>query len=1678
MRMRLATIAVVCGCLIWGGSPAAAQETAFMRGDVNQDGGMDLSDSVAVLIHLFVTGKTAPCEKAADLNDDGSLNLADAVYGLQYLFSAGPEPPPPFLVCGQDPTPDTLTCEESPCGLTLPQVVLTDACSADPVLELDWEVTNLDPIGVTLDWVIEGTAQSGTVDVPASDTVILTTLRVPGTNELVLSYFGREVARLEQVKVIISEIMASNAESLADEDDDSSDWIELHVVHAPCGSIDLRNWYLTDQEDLLAKWRFPSVSLDTGDYLVVFASDKDRSEAGHELHTNFNLDKNGEYLALVAADGETIVDELEGGFPEQVTDVSYGLAQWTQTLVEADGSVRYHVPTSGDAGLGTAWTEPGYAAAGWNSGQLGLGFSGIQTVGFDVTCVKATIEIDSLATAEDVLSTPGQQSQVWTETASVIDYFNSGGSGNYAVDNPFPGLVGDVDDFVVEATGTVMIPQAGPWSFGVNSDDGFSLELTNGAQNYYTDYPQPRGPADTIQVFNIAQAGPYDLRLVFYERGGGAEVELFAAAGSHPSFNYDHFDLVGDTANGGLGLLGFAADIATDVGSQMRNKNASIWLRATFTIADASVFGGLLLRMKYEDGFTAFLNGQEVASRNAPATLQYNSRASADRPLEDVPLVEEINLTSFLPLLVDGTNVLAIHALNETVSDSDFLILPELIAASSATQVQYMATPTPGTFNVAGSVDFVRSVRFSVDHGFYDAGFSLALSTPTPGAQIRYTLDGSTPTSTSGMLYTVPRTINTTTVIRAIAYKPDYLDSAVTTRSYIFVSDVIGQSPSGQAPGAGWPTGSVNGQVLDYGMDPDIVNNARWAPVMEDALLDISTISLVTDLKNLFDPAIGIYVNAQNDGRAWERRTSVELLNPDGTPGFAVDAGLRIRGAFSRSGGNPKHAFRLIFRNVYGTGKLQYALFGGEGVDTFDKVDLRTSQNNSWAYQGSSQNTLIRDVFSRDVQRDMHQPYTRSRYYHLYINGHYWGVFQSQERADADYAESYLGGHDWEYDTIKNDSSGSRALHATNGTIEAYWRLYDKAAAGFTSDAALLNVLGLRADGTPDPSGEQLVNPENLIDYMICTYYTGDPDAPVSCWAHFSNNVFAIYNHDFPEGFTWYRHDAEHSLGANGGVNESRLLTDPTDRSIGSRREHFNPAWLNLRLTQHPEYRLWFADRVCTYFFNGGILSSQPNIDRWAARVNELELAIIAESARWGDAKTHPPRDKDDWEGQNSYMLNTFFPQRTQIVTNNMRSVNMFPQQAIVSFNQHGGEVPPGFQLLMSQSNGTPGIIYYTTDGSDPRLWGGGINPDADIFEDDTSSEILIDRGSTWRYKDDGSNQGTAWRGTGFNDTSWAQGPAELGYGDGGEDTVVSYGPDDNNKYATTYFRHTFTVTDAADITELTLGIVRDDGAVVYLNGVEAIPRINMPGGTITYQTYATDTVGGGDESTFFTYDVNPGLLVEGTNVIAVEIHQGSGSSSDISFDLELIALIAGTASPPIELNETTTVRARVRSGSSWGAMTEARFWVGIEGLVINEVMASNRTTLEDPVEPGEFPDWIELYNGTAATIDLSGMYLTDDLQDLMQWQFAPGVTIDSGQHLIIYADDDGTQGTLHTNYQLSLSGEPVALVDSDGVTIIDSIIFNAQLEDVSYGRYPDGGATWGYHQAATPGEPNAGHSP
>ena len=180
------------------------------------------------------------------------------------------------------------------------------------------------------------------------------------------------------------------------------------------------------------------------------------------------------------------------------------------------------------------------------------------------------------------------------------------------------------------------------------------------------------------------------------------------------------------------------------------------------------------------------------------------------------------------------------------------------------------------------------------------------------------------------------------------------------------------------------------------------------------------------------------------------------------------------------------------------------------------------------------------------------------------------------------------------------------------------------------------------------------------------------------------------------------------------------------------------------------------------------------------------------------------------------------------------------------------------------------------------------------------TADTLIETGSIWRYLDDGSDQGTAWQAPGFDDGSWSEGAAQLGYGDGDETTTVGFGPNPDNKFVTTYFRHSFEVDNPGRFSDMTLELLRDDGAAVYLNGAE-IARDNLPANA-TFDTMAQRTINGAAERVLQVFNVDPGLLVNGANVLAVEIHQADADSSDISFDLRMVARTSSEAAtlPPI----------------------------------------------------------------------------------------------------------------------------------------------------------------------------------
>ena len=227
------------------------------------------------------------------------------------------------------------------------------------------------------------------------------------------------------------------------------------------------------------------------------------------------------------------------------------------------------------------------------------------------------------------------------------------------------------------------------------------------------------------------------------------------------------------------------------------------------------------------------------------------------------------------------------------------------------------------------------------------------------------------------------------------------------------------------------------------------------------------------------------------------------------------------------------------------------------------------------------------------------------------------------------------------------------------------------------------------------------------------------------------------------------------------------------------------------------------------------------------------------------------------------------------------------------------------------------------------------------------SAQTLVPRGATWRYLDNGSGAGSGWAQPSFDDSGWAAGPAQLGYGDGDEATVVSYGPSSSNKYVTTWYRHSFQVANPGSIAALRVELQRDDGAVVYLNGVELL-RDQMPAGAVNKNTLASHSATGANENSFFPSITSAAGLVAGQNVLAVEIHQVKPDSSDTSFDLSVTGLPTDAVVRGPYLQRTTTKKVVIRWRTAGATDGLVRF--GLQPTALTGSVASAAVGTEHEV--------------------------------------------------------------------------------------------------------------------------------
>ncbi|MEN6306989.1 MAG: lamin tail domain-containing protein, partial [Anaerohalosphaeraceae bacterium] len=955
---------------------------------------------------------------------------------------------------------------------------------------------------------------------------------------------------------------------------------------------------------------------------------------------------------------------------------------------------------------------------------------------------------------------------------------------------------------------------------------------------------------------------------------------------------------------------------------------------------------------------------------------------------------------------------------------------------------RYFALPTPEAANQQEFAGFADKTSHNYKRGFYAQPFDLQILCDMPDAVIHYTLDGSEPDEQNGLLYdpNTPVPISTTTTARSVAFKPGYRPSRVTTHTYVFVEDVAGQPSNPSGWPADWGYSSDAGAIVpaDYEMDPRVVQNTLPGYSVQEALLDIPSVSISMKPDEFISDTSGIYANPLD---RWERKCSVEYILPDGADGFQEDCKIEMHGNASRRPARmQKHSLRLTFTSLYGSSKLKYPLFPESDVEEFNQLVLRACFTDSWGLVSwaptryrPNDSMYIRDAWMKESLADMGQPSSTGSFVHLYVNGLYFGMYNLAERLAPDFFADHLGGNDDDWQ-INEDFATPPTRWNTMMSIDP------STAAGY---AQMQNYLDI----------------ENFADYILLHLYADAEDWP-------QHNGYAAANPLSGDGkFRFFVWDQEIVLDYHGRAAQ-RI------NSTGGAGSLFQ------EMRTSDEFRLLFADRVYRHCFNDGALSQSASQERFLDLANRIDKAIVAESARWGDTRMKIPYGnvieqpspldnynhqnypaaphgpdyyftrEDSWLVERDNVINHYIPDihnpgNTYALINLLRANDLYPAIdpplfLINGVARHGGYITSADTLTMNNPNGA-GTIYYTLDGNDPRVPGTSVPVSTIVLVPESSPKKI------WI----GSTPTSAWTGGSepFDDSSWTHGIYVEGKTGGvGYDTDPEYIPwisydikslmfNTSNQFA--YIRMPFTAntTVLADVSSLKLRMRYDDGFVAYLNGQEIARSTGItenPWTTVSHETTGLEE---------FPVTQHLGKIKDGQNVLALFGINKTTTSTDFIISAALVAEIddpipsdvmptARVYTAATQLSYSTPIKARIRNAGTWSALHEAVFAVGpvLENLRITELMYH-------PSDPNE--EFIELLNIGKDSINLNLVRFDRGINV----QLTP-TDVDPGQYIVLVSNEQqfhqrypDFSGIIAAEYsgQLDNAGETIRLLDALG---------------------------------------------
>ena len=1442
---------------------------------------------------------------------------------------------------------------------------------------------------------------------------------------------------------IISEFQAINDSTLADEDGDFSDWIEIE--NPTTNPVDLTGWYLTDAADDLNKWQFPSVSIDPGEQLIVFASSKNRNDAGSQLHTNFKLSSEGEYLAIVQPDGQTVANDFAPSFPQQIADQSYGsiLNQNTTRFLENGDQAAVLIPS--DDSLGTLWTSPEFNDGNWTFGTSGIGYE-VLNDGFSVRH-----EFDAPLDDEWNVDTPNGS----TATVSVAD-------GSLQIRTPsnhptgrtrglapfvYRDLPSNSDSWEIitrinrvngsgeagllifdEATETaaVRLLNASALSVVVNSN-GVVVDdtLLFGVTELSLRLTHNSSTGLFIAYYRVEDTDSWTVLSVFEEGGNGVpelinpRIGVFAATTNNQmDVDFEYFEV-----NVGAEQATYSLQTGLDVLAQSKGVNSSIYARMPFFVdGDPSRFEDVTLNARYDDGFIAYINGVEVLRRNVPVVSTWNSSASASHGAVSgrIP-TEQFSLSGVTELLRPGENILAIHGMNVSADDNDLFFSFDLDGTDVlANRQEFFITPTPGETN---ALPAAPSPIVSVPGGTFSGSVDVELSLPSHNSnlEIRYTLNGNEPRSTS-TLYTGPIRISSSSWLKAKTFpkgaSPEYVASNTSSETYISISS------------------SLRSRTSDL---PILVveTQGQGIPGTGSSSLARSLVTLID-----VDPTSG--------------QASIVGGNVD----YNGRGGLRDRG--SSTGNQPKQSYTFET--------------WGQTNDDFDVSLLGMPKESDWVLFApyNFDRALIRNPFIYQLSNEIGRWAPRTRFIEVYSNegggsvstSDYKGIYVLMEKIKRDNNR---------VDIEPIDRSDSSEPEISGGYIFKI----DRSDPGETPFSAAGQTINWVQPESNEVSSTQRTWVRNYFNDFNSALRGRNFDDPVDGYAkyidvdswidHHLLNVLAM-NVDALRLSAYFYKDrgGKINFGPIWDFDRSMESTDGRDdnpnrwRGGGDGTDFFNYPWWD-RLFDDPNFWQQYIDRwheLRRDTFSDDNISAV--IDSMASEIESSQARNFQKwsnvSPRFGSWRGEVENMRDWLHERAQFMDDQFAPNPTFLIDGQPIPIDV--DGVAVSKNQPVVVTPPPREVF-----------------TDTVILSGNVGA--------TTGRYMVPTNN---------NLGTSWTSLNFNDNSWSTG--RLGYGY--ENSAADYAsllrtrirPQDVNSRANTFFaRMEFNIADVTQLDQLVLKMKYDDGFVAYINGREVVRRgvTGTPSWTSTSSQHSDSSA-----VNFVDFDVSSaiGNLRNGRNILAIHAINTGTSSSDMLMQPELVSrtveflpggagtlyyttdgsdprLFGGNPSPTAKILPTGTPliidqnqRVIVRNfdtsnrgsearivGTDWSAPVQYDFVVDSPSLAITELNYNPYppTQQESAILPGIGNDdfeFVEIRNVGSSTVVLSGVQLSDGVE--FDFTNSSVETLAPGEYAVVvendiafaarYGSDIPIAGVYSGN--LSNGGEDVDLVDGLGNVI------------------------------------------